>query len=167
MEDPLDDVIEITDLSEPEHKKSMYPYVKPTVQMADEIDKTQQLIDDDFIDLQTKFVEVNDVATEQKKQKEVQDTIESIIDDKNPFNTFDDLWWEDNLFNNKDSQETVDASNNIFDEIQNISDNIFKNIPPADNRTVQEIIDNDFIPIDNRTQQEPEDDHYNSLESEN
>ena len=47
----------------------MYPCVKPTVQTADEIDKTQKLIDDDFIDLQTKFDKVNDVASEQKKQK--------------------------------------------------------------------------------------------------
>ena len=29
---------------EPEHKKSMYHYVEPTVQTADEIDKTQQLM---------------------------------------------------------------------------------------------------------------------------
>ena len=144
----------------------MYPYVEPTVQTADELDKTQQLIDDDFIDLQTKFDKVNDVATEQKKQKKIEDTIESVIDDKNPFNNFDDFWWEDELFNNRDSQETVEASKNILDEIQDISDNILKNIRPVDNRRVQELIDDDFIPIDDRTQQELEDDDYNELESE-
>ena len=158
IEDPLDDVIEIIDLPDPEHKKSMYPYVEPTVQTADELDKTQQLIEDDFIDLQTKFDKVNDVATEQKKQKKIEDTIESVIDDKNPFNNFDDFWWEDDLFNNRDSQETV--------EIQDISDNILKNIRPVDNRTVQELIDDDFIPIDDRTQQELEDDNYDEVESE-
>ena len=42
------------------------------------------------------------------------------------------------MFNDRDSQATVDASKNILDEIQNISDN----------RTVQEIIDDQFIPID-------------------
>ena len=31
-------------MPEPEHKKSMYHYVEPTVQTADEIDKTQQLM---------------------------------------------------------------------------------------------------------------------------
>ena len=46
----------------------MYPYVEPTVQTADEIDEKQQLIDDDFINLQTKFEKVNDVATKQKKK---------------------------------------------------------------------------------------------------
>ena len=95
IEDPLDDVIEIIDQPDPEHKKSLYPYVEPTVQTADEIDKTQKLIDDDFIDLQTKLDKVHDVATEQKKQKKIEDTIESVIDDTNPFNTCDDFWWED------------------------------------------------------------------------
>ena len=61
------------------------------------------------------------------------------MDDKNPFNTFGDFWWEDDLFNNRDSQDTVDASKNILDEIQNISDNILGNIRPVDNRTVQEM----------------------------
>ena len=141
IEDPLDDVIEIIDLPDPEHKKSLYPYVKPTVQAVDEIDETQQLIHDDFIDSQTKFDKVNDVATEQKKQKKVEDTTESIIDDKNPFNTFDDFWWEDNLFDNKVSQASVDASKNTLNKTQNISDNILKNIRLVDNRTVQKIID--------------------------
>ena len=156
IEDPLDDVIEIIDQPDPEHKKSMYPYVELTVQTADEIDKTQKLIEDDFIDLQTKFDKVNDVATEQKKQKKIEDTIETVIDDTNPFNTFDDFWREDDIFSNRDSPATVDTSKNILDEIQNICDNILRNIRPVDNRTVEEIIDNQFIPIDHRTQQELE-----------
>ena len=41
MEDLLDDYIEIIDQPDPEHKKSMYPYVEPTVQTADEIGETQ------------------------------------------------------------------------------------------------------------------------------
>ena len=46
----------------------MFPYIPPQAQTADEIGTEQQLIDNDFVDLQTKFDEVNDVATEQKKQ---------------------------------------------------------------------------------------------------
>ena len=38
---------------------------------------------------------------------------------------------------------------------------------PVDNRTIQEIIDYQFILIDDRTQQELEDDDYLSFESEN
>ena len=51
-----------------EHKKSMLPYVEPTVETADEIETNQRIIDDDFINLQTKFVKVNDVVTEQKNK---------------------------------------------------------------------------------------------------
>ena len=69
IEDPLDEVIEITNVPDMEHKKSMFPCVEPTVETADEIETNQQLIDDDFIDLQTKFDKVNDVVTEQKKPK--------------------------------------------------------------------------------------------------
>ena len=138
IEDLLDDVIEIIDQPDPEHKKSMYPYDERTVQTSDEMDKTKNLIDDNFIDLRTKFDQVNDVATEQKKQKKIEDTIETIIDDTN-----------------------------IINKIQNILGNILRNIRPADNRTAQEIIDDQFIPIHNRTQQEIEDDFYISLESEN
>ena len=42
---------------------------RTTVETADKIERKQKLIDEDFIDLQTKFEQVNDVATEQKKKK--------------------------------------------------------------------------------------------------
>ena len=47
----------------------MFPYVKPTAETADKIETNQRLIDEDFINLQTKFDEVNNVVTEQKKIK--------------------------------------------------------------------------------------------------
>ena len=70
IQEPLDNVIEILDVPDPELKKTMFPYVEPTVQTPEEIEETQKLIEDDFIDLQTKFDKVNNVATEQKKTKE-------------------------------------------------------------------------------------------------
>ena len=164
-EDPLDDVIEILNDPHAKHKKSVFPYKPRQLQTADETDATQQLIDNDFIDLQTKFDQVNDVATEQKKQKGISDTVENVIDEKNPFNSFDDFWWEDDLFNNRDSKETVEVSKNILDNIKDISYNILKNIRPTDNRTTEELVDDDFIEIDNRTQQELEDNDYIELES--
>ena len=136
-EDPLDDVIEIIDLPDVKHKKSMFSYVEPTVETADEIDAKQKIIDTDFIDLQNEFNKVNDVATEQKKQKKIEDTIESVIDDENPLSTFDEFWWEDNMFNDRDSIATGDASKNILDEIKDISDNTLRNLRPVDNRTEQ------------------------------
>ena len=68
MEDRLDEVIEIINVADVEHKKLMFPYVEPTVKAADEIETNQRLIDENFIDIHTKFDEVNDVVTEQKKQ---------------------------------------------------------------------------------------------------
>ena len=47
-----------------------------------------------------------------------------------------------------------------------MSENILRNLRPADNRTIQELIDDDFIPIDDRTKQEREDDDNISLQSE-
>ena len=88
-EDPLETVMEIMDDPDVEHKKSMFPYEPPQLQMADKITKMQQLIDNDFIDLQSKFNEVNDVATEQKKKDKVGEMLEDVIDEKNPFDSFD------------------------------------------------------------------------------
>ena len=130
----------------------MFPYVEPTVETADEIDKKQEIIDTDFIDLKSKFDKVNDVISEKKKEKEIEDTIENIFDTNN----FDDFWWEEDLFDKTDSTATVDASKKILEDIR-----------PVDNRTIQEIIDDQFIPIDDTTQQELEDDDYLSFESEN
>ena len=163
IQDPLDDVIEIHGKPNPEHKKTMFPYVEPTVQLPDEIEDTQKLIDDDFIDFQTQFDKVNNVATEQKKQKKIEDVIDTAIDDKNPFNNYDDFWWEEDVFSKKDPPATIEATKNIVDDIQAISDNILRNIRPVNSRTVEELIDDDFIPIDNRTQQELEDDDFASI----
>ena len=70
----------------------MLPYVEPTAETTNEIDTKQEIIDTDFIDLQNEFNKVNDVATEQKKQKKIEDAIESVIvDDNNPFSTFDNF----------------------------------------------------------------------------
>ena len=49
----------------------------------------------------------------------------------------------------------------------NIDDFNKKTYRPVDNRTIQEIIDDQFILIDDKTQQELEDDDYLSFESEN
>ena len=56
-------------------------------------------------------------------------------------------------------------SKNILDDIKDISDNILKNIRLTDDRTIEELVDDDFIEIDDRTQQELEDDDYIELES--
>ena len=52
-----------------EHKKSMFPYDESVLETVDGIRTMQQLIDNDFIDLQTEFDKPNDVVNKQIKQK--------------------------------------------------------------------------------------------------
>ena len=68
-EDPFDEVFEILDDRNIEHKKSMLPYDEPVPETVGRIRTMQQLIDDDFIDLQTEFDKPNDVVNKQIKQK--------------------------------------------------------------------------------------------------
>ena len=106
------------------------------------------------------------LSLNKKKRKKIEETIESVVDNTNPFSTFDDFWWEDEMFSERDSVPTVDASKNILEDINKMSDNILRNLRPVGTRTEQETIEDQFIPIDDRTKQELEDDDYHSFESE-
>ena len=59
------------------------------------------------------------------------------------------------MFSYRDSIPTAEASKDIL-----------KNIRPTDDRTIEQIIDDQFIPIDDRIQQELEDNNYAGFESE-
>ena len=73
-----------------------------------------------------------------------------------------DYWWEEDFFSKDDEQSTVDTSKTIVDDIkttndtdlQALSDNILRNLRPIDHRSIQQLIDDDFIPIDDRTLQQ-------------
>ena len=106
------------------------------------------------------------LSLNKKKRKKIEETIESVVDNTNPFSTFDDFWWEDEMFSERDSVPTVGASKNILEDINKMSDNILRNLRPVGTRTEQETIEDQFIPIDDRTKQELEDDDYHSFESE-
>ena len=55
--------------------------------------------------------------------------------------TFDNFLWKEDMFDNRDFIPTIDASKNILDKVNKISDNILKNLRPVDNRTEQELAD--------------------------
>ena len=93
--------------------------------MPDEIEETQKRIDEDFTNLQPKFNKVNDVATEQKKQKEIEDVIETIIRNPLPNN---DFWWEEEVFNKNNSPPTINATKVIVDDIKEKTNDTLKNI---------------------------------------
>ena len=126
----------------------------------DEIENYEKRIKDDYTDLMTKINKVNDVATEQKKQKEIEDVIVSVITDPIPNNNF---WWEDEIFDFNYNQPTIDSSKLFYNDIKKettnilkdidinaLSENILRNLKPVDNRNIQELMD-DFIPTDDRT----------------
>ena len=115
--------------------------------------KKQKAIDDDYADLLNKIYGVNDVISAQKEQEKTQQVIEDVLE-PSPFET-QDFWWEDEIFPKDDTQETIDASKMIVNGIRNtynvdiqaLSDNILNKLRPKDNRTIQELIDDDFISL--------------------
>ena len=166
---PLDDVMEVLEDPNVEHKKTTFPYVEPTVQLPDEVEDSQKLLEEDYADLLSKINGPNDVLTEQKKQKEIEKLVDDVIKDPIPTN---DYWWEEDVFSKDDKQTTIDSTKTFVDDIkqsandidiQALSDIILRNLRPVDDRTLQELIDDDFIPIDDRTPQEREDDDNISL----
>ena len=70
------------------------------------------------------------------------------------------------MFSERDSVQTVYASKDILEEINEMSDNIIRNLRQIDTRTEAEKIEDQYIPIGYRTQQKLEDDGYYSFESE-
>ena len=106
------------------------------LQTADEIETETTLVDDRFIDIKTKYDEINDVATEQKKQQKITDLIDDVIDESNPFQNLgtEDIGIEDDIFDKNDSKETIEISKDILKDIN-------KNDPFLDfNLLTEEII---------------------------
>ena len=60
-----------------------------------------------------------------KKQKEIEDVIDSVI--KDPIPTEDYLWEED-IFSKTDTQPTIDATKIIVDDIKQTTNDVLKDI---------------------------------------
>ena len=124
----------------------MFPYVPPQVQTPEEIETQTKIIDDEFTDLKTKFDEVNDVATDQKKQQKLTDLIDQIID-KKLLDNLDDMWWDDDLFHKNDNKETVEISKDTLKGISQKDPFIDFKIPTE--QVVSDIFDDDGELSDN------------------
>ena len=122
-EDPLDTAVDILDDEYVEHKKELHPYVPPQVQTAEEIEQEMQLIDDDFTRIKAEYDQINDVATKQKKQKKITDLVDDFIDESNPFQNLgtEDIWIEDNIFDQNDDKDIVDISKDILKNIRRMT----------------------------------------------
>ena len=96
--------------------------------------------------LKQQFDAVNDTATEQKKQDHATKLIDDILDKDNPFKNIntEDIWIEDNLFDNNDKEAIKEVSKNIIDTANDIT------IP--DNPTETTVINDEVdipLPSDN------------------
>ena len=148
-EDPLDAVIDILG-EQVEHKKIMHPYVPPQAQTADAIETETQQVDDKFAKLNADYNQINDASTEQKKQNEITDLVDDIIDESNPFQDIgtEDIWIEDDIFDNNDDQSIVDFSKDILQGIKENDRYLDFKIPTS------AIIDDLFEPSDDDSDDE-------------
>ena len=140
----------------------------------------QELIDDDFISIDDRTQQeregddnisfLSDPTPDYDSSDDETVTIKDILDQptiskpsKNPFIVTVKDVLEPPTVNQAPplpTPKTLDV------DINALSDNILKNLPPVDNRNLQNLIEDDFIPIDDRTQQEREDDDNISLAGE-
>ena len=128
----------------------------------------QELKDDDYLSFESEVEDDFNIENFNKKtyqpvdNRTTEETIEDQfipIDDK----TQQELKNDDYLSFESEVEDNKVTIEDDFD-IDNFNKKTYR---PVDNRTVEEIIDYQFILIDDRTQQELEDDDYQSFESEN
>ena len=149
-------VIDILD--EPiEHKKMMDPYVPPQVEPADVIEIKTKQADDEFAALKADYDQINDATTKQKKQNEITDLVDYIIDESNPFQEIgtEEIWIEDNVFDNKDNKDIVDVSN--------ILKGIKENYPYLDFNIPAKAVIDDLFQLSDNEYEDTNTDHPNLI----
>ena len=90
------------------HKKIEEPYIEPQVQNAETIEKETKKKDKELCDLALKCSEIDNAATEQKKQNYFINLFDDVLDEDNPFNDTmetEDILIDDNLFDNTDQKD--------------------------------------------------------------
>ena len=130
QECPLDVVIDILNKNF-EHKKMTHPYLLPQVQTAPEIETQTRQIDGELAKLKVEYARVNDTTAEQKKQDEITDLVDDIIDESNIFQNLntEDIWIDDDISDYKDHPDTVDTSKYILKAIRENDPLLDFNIP--------------------------------------
>ena len=130
QEGPLDVVIDILNKNV-EHKKMTHPYLLPQVQTAPEIETETRQIDEELAKLTVEYGRVNDTAAEQKKQDEITDLVDDIIDESNIFQNLntEDIWIDDDISDYKDHPDIVDTSKDILKSIRENDPLLGFNIP--------------------------------------
>ena len=89
--------------------KTKDEYVEPTVQDTETIEKETKIEDNEFLELATKFNEVDTAATKQKEQDHFDELIDDSFENKPIFDAspkIEDIFIDDDyLFDQSDEQE--------------------------------------------------------------
>ena len=92
--------------------KIEHPYVEPQFQNAETIEVETKKEEEDFNDLKIKFGQIDNAATQQKKQSEMIHLVDYFLDDDNSFNdTVEDIFIDNDLFDNNDNRDIKIADN--------------------------------------------------------
>ena len=100
-----------------EHKKKKNPYVERQVKYAQTTETETQVTNSEFSKLKQEIDKVNNAATEQKSQTNTINLTDDILGEDNPFRNIDteDIWIEDNLFDDYDTWAIKNISKKITD----------------------------------------------------
>ena len=103
-----------------EHKKIEHPYVEPQVQDEETIEIETKKKNKEFADIFSKYKEIDNTATEQKKQIDIIDLTADMLDENNPFNTMKtetvDIFIDDDLFDDTDQKDIKKVSEDILQD---------------------------------------------------
>ena len=118
--------------------------MSPQVKTADETEIKTQVTNEEFAKLKAEYDRINDAAAVQKKQTDVIDLVDDIVDKKIPFQNLvtEDIWIEEDIFDNNDKGDIIDTSKDIIKDIKNIDPFLDFSIP------TDAIIDYLFEPSD-------------------
>ena len=135
----------------------MDPYVPPQVEPADVIEIKTKQDDDEFAALKADYDQINDATTKQKKQNEITDLVDYIIDESNPFQEIgtEEIWTEDNIFDNKDNKDIADVSN--------ILKGIKENYPYLDFNIPAKAVIDDLFQLSDNEYEDTNTDHPNLI----
>ena len=135
----------------------MDPHVPPQVEPAHVIEIKTKQDDDEFAALKADYDQINDATTKQKKQNEITDLVDYIIDESNPFQEIgtEEIWTEENIFDNKDNKDIV--------EVSNILKGIKENYPYLDFNIPAKAVIDDLFQLSDNEYEDTNTDHPNLI----
>ena len=96
-----------------------------TFQLTETIEVETKKQEEDFNDLKTKFGQIDNAETQQKKENETVDLVDDILDNDNPFNdTIEDIFIDGDLFDNTNNADMKIVADDILRDIKTSQEKI-------------------------------------------